>query len=88
MPSLFASPRLIDLVLAFTVLEAVALIVWRRRTGRGLTAIAVMRLLLPGVCLLLSVRAALADDAWPWVPLMLAAALVAHLADLRSRWRG
>jgi hypothetical protein len=44
-------------------------------------------MLLPGICLLLAVRAALAGAAWPWVPMTLAAALVAHLLDLRSRWR-
>jgi hypothetical protein len=45
-------------------------------------------MLLPGVCLMLALRAALAGSAWPWVPLALAAALLAHLADLRARWRG
>jgi hypothetical protein len=97
--SLLTSPALIDLILIFTVIEAVVLILWGRRapaTSRheqpaigggtaGSAAIGLM--LLPGVCLLLAVRAALAGAPWPWVPTALTAALVAHLLDLRSRWR-
>jgi hypothetical protein len=85
--SLLESPGLIDLILVFTVLEGVALTLWRRRTGRGLSAAAVARMLLPGICLLLASRAALSGAAWPFVPLALALALIAHLADVRGRWR-
>jgi hypothetical protein len=81
------SPGLIDLILIFTVLEGAALILWRRHTGRGLSTAALGLMLLPGLCLLVAVRAALAGDAWPWVPTALAAALIAHLADLGCRWR-
>jgi hypothetical protein len=84
---LFASPELIDLILLFAVVEAAVLTLWHRRTGRGLSVIAVGLMLLPGICLLLALRAALTGRAWPWVPGALAAALIAHLADLRSRWR-
>jgi hypothetical protein len=79
--SLLTSPALIDLIVLFTVIEAVVLILWRRRVA------AVALLLLPGVCLLLAARAALAGAPWPWVPLALTGALVAHLLDLRWRWR-
>ncbi len=79
---LLTSPHLIDLVLALTALEAAAIVV----TG-GLTAAAAARLLVPGVCLMLALRAALAGAAWPFVPAALLAALVAHLIDLRGRWK-
>jgi hypothetical protein len=92
------SPALIDLIIVFTIIEAVVLIVWRRRSGApkefrdeapagrtsGVAAVGLM--LLPGICLLLAVRAALAEAAWPWVPAALTAALIAHLLDLRARW--
>jgi hypothetical protein len=45
-------------------------------------------MLLPGVCLMLAVRAALVGAIWPWVPIALSGALIAHLFDLRVRWRG
>jgi hypothetical protein len=85
---LFASPELIDLILVFTVVEAAVLTLWHQRTGRGLSVIALGLMLLPGICLLLALRAALSGTAWPWVPAASAGALIAHLADLHRRWRG
>jgi hypothetical protein len=91
MAMLFVSPHLVDLVLAFTVAEAIFLI-WRkaakRRTPRPPTipALSVIVMLLPGICLMLGLRAALAGVAWPWLPVALLASLIAHVADARSRW--
>lgn len=80
MQALFASPHLIDLVLLFTAVEAIVLAsVGKQRIG------IVATLLLPGVCLMLGIRTVLAGAAWPWLAVALAGALVAHLADLRTR---
>lgn len=76
------SPHLVDLVMAFTLLEAAILLALR-----ALSPLAIGRMLLPGIFLLLALRAALAEAAWPWVPLALTAALAAHLFDLQGRWR-
>ena len=84
----FTSPHVIDLVLALTVLEAGLLLLWRRRTRRGPSPLALFRMLLPGIFLLLGLRAALDGNPWPRVPVALTAALVAHLIDLQARWRG
>jgi hypothetical protein len=88
----FSSPHLIDVVLGLTVLEAVVLVLLGRGRARGgvgmLRPAGVALMLLPGVCLMLGIRAALDDAAWPWAPAALAAALVAHLADIQGRWRG
>jgi hypothetical protein len=96
--SSLTSPALIDFIIIFTLIEAVVLILWRRRAsaisrrerpaidGRMARSAAVGLMLLPGVCLLLALRAALAGAPWPWVPTALTAALVAHLLDLWSRW--
>ena len=112
MQRIFSSPHIIDLVLALTVLEALALLLARRRLGlfrsrphkieppvanspgaleqnsvadQGMPPIGIVLMLLPGVFLMLAIRAALDGAAWPWVPAALAAALVAHIADLRGR---
>jgi hypothetical protein len=85
--ALLTSPGLIDLILVFAVVETAVLTLWHQRTGRGLPVIALGLIMLPGICLLLALRAALAGRAWPWVPGALTGALIAHLADLRSRWR-
>jgi len=87
MIDLLQGAALVDLVIAFTLVEALGLLAYRRATGRGIAA----RLLLPnlaaGLCLLLALRAAVQHAGWPWIALALAAAGVAHLADLRMRWR-
>ena len=83
-----ASPHLVDAVLAFVLLEVAGLALWHRRTGRGPSAVRLLIMLLPGVCLVLALRAALAGAVLPFVPVALAAALICHLADLHSRWRG
>ncbi len=63
-------------------MEAVAVAGFRLLTPAG-----IVRTLLPGVLVMLALRAALADAAWPWVPLALAAALIAHVFDLWGRSR-
>ena len=80
MQALFSSPHLIDLVLLFTAVEAAVLVAAAKRPIGG-----VAMLLLPGVCLMLGIRAVLAGAAWPWLPVALTAALVSHLADVRAR---
>ena len=81
MAELVASGRVVDIVLAVTLLEAMALTLWRRRIAPA--ALAVM--LAPGVALMLALRAALTGAGWQWIALCLAAAGLAHLADLRRR---
>jgi len=61
------------------VLEAVALVLWRGRL------IQVVTMLLPGICLLFALRAALSATAWPTVPLALTAALAAHVLDVLQK---
>jgi hypothetical protein len=82
-----ASPHLIDAILVFTLLEMVALALWHRRTGRGLSGSRLLATMLPGACLLLALRAALVGAVLPFVPAALAGALICHLADVAFRWR-
>ncbi|HEX8373858.1 MAG TPA: hypothetical protein VF606_01615 [Geminicoccaceae bacterium] len=87
MEALFTNGRIVDLILGLTVLEAVALVAFHRRTGRGVALADLLANLLAGVCLLLALRAALLGAWWGWIALCLSASLVAHLIDLRRRWR-
>jgi hypothetical protein len=84
MGELFATGRIVDLILLLVVVEAAALSIYRRMTGRGLKTIDVVIAILPGVCLLLALRAALTHAAWTSIAIWLVAALGTHLADL---WR-
>jgi hypothetical protein len=84
----FASPGLVDLVLVLTCAEAACLALWRRAGHGALSCRDVALLLLPGVFLMLALRAALAGATWPWVPVALGGALMTHVLDLRTRLRG
>jgi hypothetical protein len=83
----FASGRVIDAVLVAVVVQALALALWARRTGRGVPPASLLATLAAGAFLLLALRTALAGEWWGWTGLALLAALVAHVVDLRLRWR-
>jgi hypothetical protein len=87
MAALFASGRIVDLILVMVVLEAVALWVWLRQTGQGPRLSGLLPNLLAGACLLAALRAALGGAPWPWIAGALAAGLAAHLWDLAVRFR-
>jgi hypothetical protein len=83
---LFDSGRVIELILGLMLLEAVALVLWHQRTGRGIAPLDLCINLCAGALLLLALRAAIvASDPLAAAP-FLAAALVAHIADLARRW--
>ena len=87
MEALFGHGRIVDLILVLMVVEAIVLVAWRRRRGAGIAPFDLVVSLLAGAFLLLALRAALTGAAWPTIALWLAAALVAHIADLARRWR-
>ena len=88
MSALFVSGHIVDLILGLTLLEAIAVIAYHRRTGRGVGPAEFLGNLLSGVLLLLALRLALVGASWPWMAGCLLAALLAHLLDLGRRWRG
>ena len=86
------SGRAADLILLLVVLEALALLLWRRRRvtqGRG-PQVPLARWLSPlvaGAALVLALRLALTGGSAPLMGLALAVAGVAHLAGYRQRWQ-
>jgi hypothetical protein len=85
--ALFAGGGVVDVILLLVVLEASFLIIHHRVTGRGIAPASFLWNLLSGACLMLAVRAALVSAWWGWVAACLAAAGLAHLADLLRLWR-
>ncbi len=79
--------HLIDFVIAMTVLEAAALAMYHHRTGKGLAPSDFVPTLAAGLALMLAVRAGVSGAGWTWVAAGLSAAGLAHLADVRRRWR-
>lgn len=84
MDGLFASGRIVDLILVGVAAEAVLLLVLCRGAARfapfGATIAA-------GAALMLALRAALTGSAWPVVAVWMLVGLVAHVADLALRRR-
>jgi hypothetical protein len=68
-------------VIIFVVLAEMALLaLWKRRRG-----VRTIIGLIPGLCLMLALRAALIGQGSEWIGLWLTAALPAHLLDLKLR---
>jgi len=84
---LFRGGRAIDLVLAFVVLEALVLLAAWHYAGRGLRPREIFSALVPGACLMLALRAALAQQPDLVIAGWLVVALVSHLRDLALRWK-
>ena len=87
MSDLFASGRVVDLILGLMLLEGALLLLYHRRTGRGIAPRLLLATLVSGACLLLALRTALTGAGWLATGAWLTAALLAHLGDLASRWR-
>lgn len=83
--ALFADGHAVDAILAFVGIEAVALTLVHRRTGRGIAPADLLPNLVSGTGLLLALRAALVDAHWPWIAASLLLGLGGHLADLTRR---
>ena len=79
---------LVDLVIAMTVLEAAALAIHHRLTGRGVAPRDFLPNLVSGLALMLALRAAIGGTAGGWLPAALLLAGLAHAVDLRRRWTG
>jgi hypothetical protein len=77
----------VDGVLAFAVLEALVLAVCCRRSAHGPSFAELAPNLTAGLCLMLALRASLAQSGWHWMALWLALAGLAHAVDLWFRWR-
>jgi hypothetical protein len=87
MSEVFASPRIVDLVLMVVGLELLGISLYWHMTRRGIAPARLLPNLLAGAALLLALRLALSDFAWPWYTACLAIAGIANVADLRQRWR-
>jgi hypothetical protein len=79
--------HLIDLVIVMTLLEGGVLALYHRQTGKGLAPGEFVPTLAAGLALMLAVRAGVSGAGWAWVAAGLSAAGLAHLADVRRRWR-
>jgi hypothetical protein len=87
MAELFSSGRLVDLILLLVALQTTVLVLYWRHTGGGIAPADLLPNVIAGACLLLTLRLALGGAGWMACCASLAAAGLAHLADLKRRWR-
>jgi hypothetical protein len=78
---------LIDGVIAFTVIECVALALYHRATGRGVAPRDYLANMASGLCLMLALRGLAVDTGALWLAFCLLAAGLAHGFDIVKRWQ-
>lgn len=84
--NLIESGRIVDLMLLFVAIEVVVLLLYRQRTGRGLSARALLLNIGAGGSLMLALRATVMESGTAAVGFFLVLSLVFHVADLLERW--
>ena len=87
MNEFFGGPRLIELIIAITVFEGLALTVYHRLTGKGVAFWEFAANLLSGLCLMLALRNALLGQSPGVTALFLSASGLIHARDLWRRWK-
>jgi hypothetical protein len=85
MPELIASGRIAAFILALTLLEILALVLYRSVTGKGPALADILPNILAGSFLLLAWS--LSSTYWLYAAAALLGALAAHGTDLARRWR-
>ena len=83
----FAGPRLIELIIAITVFEGLALTAYHRLTSKGVAPKEFAANLLSGLCLMLALRNALLGQSPGVTALFLSASGLIHANDLWRRWK-
>jgi hypothetical protein len=77
---------LVDLAIAITVAEALAVFAWWKVTGDGPEPMGWMPNLAAGLLLMAALRLSSVDAPIAWIVLCLSASGVAHGVDLARRW--
>lgn len=87
MEALFEGGRIAEIIAVLVIVEFVLLAAWGRRSGRGPGAASLAATLAAGLFLVLALRAALDGGSAAAIGMWLAAAFVAHGADMAIRFR-
>lgn len=85
--SLIGSGRIVDIMVVFVVLEVLVLIMYWRRTGKGVATLPLLANVGAGGSLMLALGATLKGAAYPIIAAFLISSLIFHLSDLAIRWK-
>jgi hypothetical protein len=83
----FSIAQIIDAVIVFTLVECAALVLYHRRTGRGVAVRDFFANMVSGLCLMFALRCLATDASAATVALLLLAAGMAHAVDILMRWK-
>jgi predicted RND superfamily exporter protein len=81
------SGRIVDLMIIFVVIEVVMLVVYWKRTGRGVPTVPLLANIGAGGSLMLALGATLNGMSATTIALCLIASLIFHMTDLAIRWQ-
>jgi hypothetical protein len=84
---LVTSGRIVDIMIAFVIIEVVVLLVYRRVRGRGVAPYSLLVNIGAGGSLMLALRAVMSDASWAAVAACLVSSLVFHSLDIVDRWQ-
>lgn len=81
------SGRIVDIMVLFVAIEVIVLIVYWRRTGRGVPTVPLLANVGAGGSLMLALGATLKGLDTSIIAVCLVSSLVFHLTDLAIRWK-
>ena len=81
------SGRIVDIMVVFVVIEVIALIIYWRRTGRGVPTVPLLANVGAGGSLMLALGASLKGLDTAIIAACLVSSLVFHVTDLAIRWK-
>lgn len=85
--NVISSGRIVDIMVAFVVIEVFVLILYWRRTGRGIPTVPLLANIGAGGSLMLALGATLKGYEPNVIAICLVSSLVFHLTDLAIRWK-
>ena len=87
MQTIVESGAIVTVMLVFVIVEVIALIAYRRFTGRGLSPLGLLLNIGAGTSLMFALRASLMNQSWQIIAVWLVIALIFHMSDLVYRYR-
>ncbi|MFK7859833.1 MAG: hypothetical protein AB8B64_13480 [Granulosicoccus sp.] len=85
--NVISSGQIVDIMVLFVVIEVITLVVYWRRTGRGVPPLPLLANVGAGGSLMLALGATLKGFEPTVIALCLVSSLVFHLTDLAIRWK-
>lgn len=82
-----SSGRIVDIMVLFVVLEVVVLVIYWKRTGRGVPTIPLLANIGAGGSLMLALGATLKGYNTSVTAVCLIASLIFHVSDIAIRWK-